>query len=74
MKNRIGELRMKKTGLTQKQFSKKYDIPRTTLEGNESGRFEPRGHMMLVYSKILGEPVEKIFSLELTDLPQILRE
>lgn len=73
MKVRLKEFR-EKSGQTRKEFTKGNGLNYGTVENHENGRNLPNVFQALIYARILGVPVEEIFSLEQTDLPQILRE
>lgn len=46
------------SGLTQEAFAKKYNIPKRTLEGWESGKRNPPGYVLMLLERVVQEDRE----------------
>ena len=63
METRIKELR-EGLGLTQETLAKKVDVTRQTILFMEKGKYNPSLRLAYRVARVLGKPIEEIFSFE----------
>lgn len=63
LKNRIYELR-KELHITQTMLADAIEVSRETITRIESGRVEPTLRIAIRIARILGQPVENVFSYD----------
>ena len=63
MKNNIKELR-KARGLRQEDMAHLLGISRQTIVAMENNKYDPTLELAMKVARLLGQPVESIFSLE----------
>ncbi len=63
MKTRIRELR-DELGLTQEALAEKVDVTRQTILFMEKGKYNPSLRLAYRVSRVLGKPIEEVFSFE----------
>jgi len=63
METRIKELR-EGLGLTQEALAKKVDVTRQTILFMEKGKYNPSLRLAYRVARVLGKPIEEIFSFE----------
>lgn len=66
VKNKVREERQKQD-INQSEFAKLCDVSRQTIHAIESGTFNPSVLLAMKIAKVLGKPVESIFTLEKGD-------
>ncbi len=63
METRIKELR-EGLGLTQEALAKKVDVTRQTILFMEKGKYNPSLRLAYRVARVLGKPIEEVFSFE----------
>ena len=63
MKNCIKELR-KASGLRQEDMAHQLGVSRQTIVAMENNKYDPTLELAMKVARLLGQPVESIFSLE----------
>ena len=63
METRIKVLR-EELGLTQEALAKKVDVTRQTILFMEKGKYNPSLRLAYRVARVLGKPIEEIFSFE----------
>ncbi len=63
METRIKVLR-EELGLTQEALAKKVDVTRQTILFMEKGKYNPSLRLAYKVAKVLGKPIEEVFSFE----------
>ena len=63
LKNRVYELR-KELNITQSLMAEALEVSRETITRIESGRVEPTLRIAIGIAKVLGRPVEEVFSYD----------
>lgn len=63
METRIKDLR-EELGLTQEALAKKVDVTRQTILFMEKGKYNPSLRLAYRVARVLGKPIEEIFSFE----------
>ena len=63
IKNRIKEYRAKHD-MTQEQLARLVDVRRETIGNLESGRYNPSLVLAWNIAKVIGVPIEEIFTVE----------
>jgi len=63
MKTRIRGLR-DELGLTQEALAEKVDVARQTILFMEKGKYNPSLRLAYRVSRVLGKPIEEVFSFE----------
>ena len=63
MKNRVKELR-KARGLRQEDMAHLLGVSRQTIVAMENNKYDPTLELAMKVARLLGQPVESIFSLE----------
>ena len=63
MKNRVKQLR-KEAGLRQEDMAAQLGVSRQTIIAIENDKYDPTLELAMKIARLLGLPVEEIFSLE----------
>ncbi len=63
METRIKVLR-EELGLTQEALAKKVDVTRQTILFMEKGKYNPSLRLAYKVARVLGKPIEEVFSFE----------
>ena len=63
METRIKVLR-EELGLTQEALAKKVDVTRQTILFMEKGKYNPSLRLAYRVARVLGKPIEEVFSFE----------
>lgn len=67
MKTRIRELRAK-AGLTQEELAREVGVRRETIVFLEQGKYNPSLKLAYKVARVLGAPIEEVFTFEDEDL------
>lgn len=67
MKTRIRELRAK-AGLTQEELAREVGVRRETIVFLEQGKYNPSLKLAYKVARVLGTPIEEVFTFEDEDL------
>jgi putative transcriptional regulator len=66
MRNRVSELR-RQAHMTQEDLARGVGVSRQTVNAIENGRYNPSLALALKMARLLGLPVDQIFSLDEED-------
>jgi putative transcriptional regulator len=66
MTNNLKVLRAIKS-ISQEELAKKIDVSRQTINAMEKGKYVPSTVLALKLARFFEQPVEEIFTLEITD-------
>ena len=64
VKNRVKIARIEKGDLTQMELARRIGVTRQTISLIEAGKYNPTIKLCLQLSKVLGQPLDRLFWLE----------